>query len=317
MLNARRLEVLQTVSAHGSFSAAASALGYTQSAVSQQIATLEQETGVSLMERSARPVTLTDAGAQLLEDTTPGLEHLRRGERRLKELAELRTGRVRLGAFPTAHAALVPPALAAFQRAHPDVELVLQEAEPSAMLSALRAGAVDLAIVYTVFGHEHPFRRPVALRPLADDPLVAVIPPGHRLARRRAIGLHELADEPWVAAKRPNDFRTLFDEFCHTAGFEPRIAVETVDPSVALALASAGVGAVLIPALALHSSPGATALPVHGIPAARRLCVATISGRRHPAVTALSDALATTARSLTTTAVLSKGATEEADGPEA
>src|ERR1700757_4385996 len=112
MLDARRLAVLPAGATHGSFSAAAIALDYTQSAVSQQIAALERETAMTLIDRAVRPVTLTDAGAQLLEDATPALEHLRRAERRLRELAELRTGRVRLGAFPTAHAALVPPALA-------------------------------------------------------------------------------------------------------------------------------------------------------------------------------------------------------------
>jgi DNA-binding transcriptional LysR family regulator len=299
MLDARRLEVLQAVAAHGSFSAAAIALDYTQSAVSQNIAALERETTVTLIDRAVRPVTLTDAGAQLLEDATPALEHLRRAERRLRELAELRAGRVRLGAFPTAHAALVPPALAAFRQAHPSVEVILEEAEPSAMLSSLRAGALDLAIVYTVPGREHPFHPPLTLRPLADDALVAVLPADHCLAKRRAIRLPELAHDPWIAAKHPNDFRTLFDELCHTAGFEPRIAIETADPNVGIALANAGIGALLIPALALHTNPHTTALHVQGIPAARTLCIATIAGRRHPAITALSDALATTARALT------------------
>lgn len=292
MLNARRLEVLQAVAAHGSFSAAATALDYTQSAVSQHIAALERETGVTLIERAARPVALTDAGAQLLEDATPALEHLARAERRVRELKELRSGRVRLGAFPSAYMVLVPPALAAFRHAHPAVEVILEEAEPSAMLSSLRAGILDLAVVYTIPGRENPFRPPVALRSLTDDPLVAVLPAGHRLARRRAVRLAELADEPWVAAKPPNDFRTLFDELCHEAGFEPRIAVETRDPGVGAALAHAGIGAVLLPALGLRTTPAVTGIPVHGIPPARTLCVATIAGRRHPAVTALSDALA-------------------------
>jgi DNA-binding transcriptional LysR family regulator len=296
MLSARRLEVLQAIATHGSFSAAATALDYTQSAVSQNVAALERETGITLIERAARPVRPTDAGAQLLEDATPGLEHLRRAERRLRELTALRTGRVRLGAFPTANAVLVPPALAAFRAAHPDVKTELVEAEPSAMISALRDGTLDLGIVYTIPGREHPFHPPIALRPLIDDPLVAVLPAGHRLARRRAIRLDELADQEWVAAKRPNDFRALFDELCTEAGFEPRIAVETSDPGVGLTLAQAGVGALLIPALALHANPAVRPLPIRGIPAARAICIATISGRRHPALTTLSDAIATAAR---------------------
>jgi DNA-binding transcriptional LysR family regulator len=301
MLSSRRLEILQAVATHGSFSVAASALDYTQSAVSQHIAALERETGVTLIERAVRPVGLTDAGAQLLEDATPGLEHLRRAERRLRELTALRTGRVRLGAFPSANAALVPPALAAFRAAHPEVKTELIEAEPTAMLSALRDGTLDLAIVYTVAGREHPFHPPIALRPLIDDPLVAVLPPTHPLARRRAIRLNELADQEWVAAKPPNDFRVLFDQLCAEAGFQPRIAVETSDPGVGLTLGQAGIGALLIPALALHANPTITAIRVHDIPAARTISIATISGRRHPAVTTLTDALATAARQLAET----------------
>jgi DNA-binding transcriptional LysR family regulator len=296
MLNARRLEVLEAVAAQGSFSAAAGAMDYTQSAVSQHIAALEREVGVTLVQRTARPVALTDAGAQLLEDAIPGLEHLARAERRLRELTELRAGRVRLGAFPSAHVALVPPALAAFRARHPEVEIVLEEGEPSAMLSALRSGTLDLAVVYTLPGREHPFLPPIALRALTEDALLVVLPPGHRLARRRAVRLAELADEPWIAAKRPNDFRDLFDELCNAAGFEPHIAVETRDPGAGAALAQAGIGAILVPALGLRTAPQTVAVAVRGIPPARTLCVATVSGRRHPAVTALSDALARAAR---------------------
>lgn len=170
------------------------------------------------------------------------------------------------------------------------------EAEPSTMLSMLREGTLDLAIVYTITGREHPFRPPIALRGLFDDPLVAVLPPRHRLARRRAVRLDELADEEWVAAKQPNDFRTLFDGLCAATGFEPRIAVETSDPGVGLTLARAGIGVLLTPALALRADPTIAALPIQDVPAARTICVATISGRRHPATTALSDAIAACAR---------------------
>lgn len=95
-----------------------------------------------------------------------------------------------------------------------------------------------------------------------------------------------------MAAKRPNDFRTLFDDLCRDGRFEPRVAVETRDPAVGAALAHAGIGVVLAPQLGLRSMPELTAVPVQGIPPARKLCVATISGRRHPAVAALSDSLA-------------------------
>jgi DNA-binding transcriptional LysR family regulator len=192
----------------------------------------------------------------------------------------------------------VPPALASFRRAHPHVEIQLEEAEPSTMVSALRSGKLDLAIVYTVPGREHPFQPPLALRPLTDDPIVAVLPNDHRLAHRRSIRLAELAQDEWVAARPPNDFRTLFDELCSAAGFEPQIAIETSDPSVGVTLAAAGIGALLIPALALHANPQIKPKSIRGIPAARTICIATISGRRHPALTTLSNALTTAARAI-------------------
>jgi DNA-binding transcriptional LysR family regulator len=300
MLDARKLAVLEALTQHGSFTRAAQALDYTQSAVSQHIAALEREVGVTLIERARRPVALTPAGVQLLEDATPALQHLRRAERRLRDLVQMRTGSVRLGAFPAAHAGLVPAALARFRGTHPGVELVLAEAEPSAMLGGLRSGTLDLAIVYTVPERDHPFLPPVALRHLADDPLVAVLPARHRLSKRRAIRLNELADESWVVPKHPNDFRLLFDALCRDAGFQPQIAIETLDPHAAIALADAGVGVLIAPALALRSSSRVATVTVRDIPAARSLWIATISGRRHPAVSGLSDALVATARRLAT-----------------
>jgi DNA-binding transcriptional LysR family regulator len=291
MLSAHRLVVLRAVAEHGSFSAAALELGYTQSAVSQHVAALEREARVTLIERGLRPVAPTPAGRQLLEDAQPGLEHLERAERRLRELADLRGGCVRVGAFPSAHAALVPPAFAAFRRAHPGVAVVLEELEPSAAAPALRSGAVDLAVVYTVGGRPPELGPPIALRVMGADPLAVALPPGHRLRRRRSVALAELAGDAWVAPRPPNDFRTLFERLCAEAGFAPRIAAETGDPRVGAALTRAGIGAMLTPALGLGQGDGPAVVGVRDIPAARTVAVASVAGRHHPAVAAFSDAL--------------------------
>ena len=255
MLNVRRLEVLDALARLGSFSKAADALDYTQSAVSQHIAALERETGATLVERGIRPVALTDAGQQLLEDVLPALQHLARAEARLQELTQLRAGRVRVGAFPSAHASVVPKAFAAFRRSHPQVEVVLEEVEPSDAVPMLRAGRLDVAVVYTVHGRPDAFAPPIALQLAGDDPLVLAVPPDHRLARRRAVGIAELAGESWIAPKRPNDFREFFDAVCSGAGFAPRIAAETAEPDAGLALTQAGIGVMLTPALALVRDP--------------------------------------------------------------
>ena len=294
MLDPRKLAVLEAIGELGSFSDAADALDYTQSAVSQHVAALERAVAMTLVDRGQRPVRLTAAGAQLVEDARPALQHLLRAERRLREVLELRGGVVRLGASPAAHVGLVPRALGTFRARHPEVEVELKEAEPPTLLDHLRSGTIDLAIVYTVPGREHPFKPPITLQPLGEDPLVVVLAATHPMARRRAIRLADLATERWIVAPRDYDFRILFDALCSEAGFVPQIAMETANPHAGVALAAAGVGPMLAPSLVLRGAGEASVVSVRDIPAARSVWVATISGRRHPAVTALSAALADT-----------------------
>src|SRR4051794_37300908 len=130
MLDVRRLRVLREVAAHGSFSAAADALSYTQSAVSQQIAALEREAGTRLVERSARGVKLTDAGRALVGHADAILARLADAEQELEAISGVRGGRLRLAAFPSACATLMPLAVARFRERHPGVELSLHPADP-------------------------------------------------------------------------------------------------------------------------------------------------------------------------------------------
>src|ERR671934_194472 len=147
MLDVRRMKVLREVATRGSFSAAAEALAYTQSAVSQQIAALEREVGTKLVERSARQIRLTDAGEALVRHTESVMANLAEAEAELEAIAGIRGGRVRLASFQTAGSALVPQAIAAFRHRHPGVELSMKEAEPDEAIPALRAGEYDVALV--------------------------------------------------------------------------------------------------------------------------------------------------------------------------
>src|SRR2546423_9263985 len=148
MLDVKRLRVLREVATHGSFSAAAEALSYTQSAVSQQIAALERETGSVLVERGARGIRLTDAGRALVEHSDAILSRLAAAEAELEAIAGLRGGRVRLASFSSAGAALVPLAIATFSKAHPGVELTLVEADPEDAIPRLKAGELDVALTF-------------------------------------------------------------------------------------------------------------------------------------------------------------------------
>src|SRR3569833_1221531 len=146
MLDVRRLRVLRAVSQHGSFSAAAEALSYTQSAVSQQIAALEREAGTLLVERNARGVRLTDAGAVLVGHADAILARLAAAQRDLDAIAGLRGGTLRVATFASAGGSIMPLAVSRFRERHPGVELTLTPAEPDVALAALKAGEVDVAI---------------------------------------------------------------------------------------------------------------------------------------------------------------------------
>src|ERR671929_538128 len=148
MLDVRRMRVLREVALQGSFSAAAEALSFTQSAVSQQIAALEREAGTVLVERSARGVRLTEAGEAVVRHTEAILARLAEAEAELEAIAGLRGGRLRLAAFESAGSTLMPLAIAAFRERHPAVELSMTLAEPEDSLPQLRAGELDIALTF-------------------------------------------------------------------------------------------------------------------------------------------------------------------------
>src|SRR4029453_2016674 len=183
MLDVRRLVVLREVAARGSFSAAAQALTYSQSAVSQQIATLEREAGTRLVERNGRSVRLTDAGRALVHRADAILTELAGAESDLSAIAGLRGGQVRVSTFASAATALLPEAVPASRTTHPGVRVELSLVEATAeAVEGLRAVRTDLALLAECLAGPVP----VEVHHLLDDPLLAVLPAGHHPARRRA-----------------------------------------------------------------------------------------------------------------------------------
>src|SRR6202167_6645665 len=174
MLNVNRLRILREVAHRGSFSAAADALSYTQSAVSQQIGALEAETGMTLLQRRPRGVSLTAAGQTLLGHAERVLADLEAAEAALAAIAGLRGGRLRMASFPTAGAPLMPLARATFRARHPDVELTLAEGEPEQIEPRLRAGEIDIALLFE-FGDPSPADE-LARVALLEDPLYLALP---------------------------------------------------------------------------------------------------------------------------------------------
>lgn len=286
MLDIRRMKVLREVGARGSFSAAAEALSFTQSAVSQHIAALERETGTQLVERLSRGVRLTEAGEVLVKHADAIIVRLESAEEDLQAIAGLRGGRLRLVCFQSAGATVVPRAVATFHERHPEVELSMREAEPGEAAAMLKAGEVDLALLY-----DHPamsMMPELELTHLMDDCYDALLPASHPLASRRRLALKDLADEAWIVSTPNNGCRTITSATCRDAGFEPRVAFEADDTLASQALVAGGVGVTLMPRMALTAvHPGAVARAVSDAPRRRVLAARMEGGFHSPA----SDAM--------------------------
>ncbi|WP_438817302.1 LysR substrate-binding domain-containing protein [Streptomyces actuosus] len=244
------LRVFLEVARHGSFTVAARVLGWTQSAVSRQISSLESALGGSpLFDRLPRGVRLTDAGRVLLPHAEAVTGSLHTAARELADLREASGGRLRFGAFATADAALVPQALAAFRARHSRVRVHREEGLSPELLDRLAVGRLDLAVVSTTGGAR---LDPYELHHLLDEPLYVAVPAGHPLTGTTGpVELARFADAEWVSgSRRPEG--TLLDAALR-AGFRPRIAHVVAEWTAKQGYVAAGLGVALVPALAAAS----------------------------------------------------------------
>jgi DNA-binding transcriptional LysR family regulator len=288
------LEVFRTVARYGSITAAAQTLRFTQSAVSRQIATLEAELGARVFDRLPRGVALTEEGRALLPHAEAVLDRFATARHELDQLRTLRTGRLRVGAFPTAVAALVPQALTAFRADHPDVASSLVEGLTPALLERLGTGDADVAVVSAA--PDHPIDG-FDLHHLLDERLLVAVASTHRLARRRTIRIAELAEDPFIVGSATAE-DTLMRASVVT-GFRPRIDIVAAEWTGKLGCVAAGLGVTLLPALAARSVPGDIALLrlAADDESVRRIFAATPAGRaKPPAVTAFLGYLDKVAR---------------------
>ena len=302
MHDLRRLRAFHEVAERGSFSVAALELGYAQSVVSHHVAALEAEYGITLIDRTSRPVRLTPAGERLRSHAVEVLGCVAAAEDTLRSLAGVQSGTLRLGAFSNACTTFVPQAMARFEQAHPDVEISLEQIEPADALRRVRAGDIDLAVTFS----HHLGTTPIDddnldWSHLGDDPFRLVLPPGHRLVRRQRLRLADLAGERFCAPPREGagvTYHEMLDELCAEGGFQPTVAYTIGDVAVARALVAAGLG---IAIMGQHTIPRTdTSVRVRPLPGgrapARRITAAWLRGRRVPAVSRmlplLSDAAA-------------------------
>ena len=298
MLNVPRLRVLREVAQLGSFSAAADALDYTQSAVSQAVATLEAETGAALLHRDRRGVRPTAAGAALISHTDGILARIDAAEAEVHAIIGLSGGLLRMASFPTAGATLMPLAIARFRAAHPGVGLTLAEGEPEDIAPRLRAGELDLALLFEFRGGGGGLLGSgLARTDLLEDPMRVVLPREHPLAGRPSLRLGDLQDEQWIQTSQASPCARHVVRSCHGAGFEPTVSFESDDYATVQGLVAAGVGVALIPQLALTSLRSdvvvralASRAPV------RRVVAATPRDAAIPAATAMIELLVDIAR---------------------
>lgn len=291
MLDVRRMQVLRAVVTSGSVTAAATNLGYTPSAISQQIAALERQAGLPLLERVGRGVRPTAAGRLLTEHAAIIGQRVAEAETALADLRAGRTGRLAIRYFATAGAALVPPALARLRTEFPRVQVDLKLMDPRDPLGEMEQGLADLVIM--VPSREQPSDG-IRLVHLLDDPYDAVLPKGHHLAGKRVLDLAELADEPWVnneLSAGPCLERML--ESCAAAGFNPDFVVESDDYATAQGFVAAGLGVTLIPRLGLgQRHPAVVVRRVRNPEPVRSIYVAVReTSLARPALAGLLDAL--------------------------
>ena len=290
MLNVTRIKVLREVSRHGSFSGAAGSLGYTQPAVSRQVATLEAETGTILVTRAADGARLTQAGEVLVRHADTIFAALDDAENELRAVLGLEAGRLRLATFSSAASSIVPLAIARFRELHPGVELAVEIIEEEESIPRMRCGELDIALSN---GAESAPGEMIERIHLFDDPMYVALPTGHRLVERPKLRLRDLADEPWMLGTTTTcpDAR-MFKRACHQAGFEPNIAFENDDYHAILGFVAAGVGIALIPDLAARAARQDVVIRSLGTGApVRHVMAAVAAGYRAPATEAMLEVL--------------------------
>jgi DNA-binding transcriptional LysR family regulator len=293
------LRTFSEVARSGSITGAARSLGYTQSAVSRQIATLEAKVGARLLDRRARGVVLTEHGRSLLPHAKALLARLEAARHDLEAVGRLDGGHLRLGAFPTANAALIPLAMADFASTHPHVSLSLIEGTTRRQLGSLDAADVDLAVI-SAFPGQKLHRERFELTHLLDDVMLVALPPSHRLASRESLRLVELAGESWIAPDAGDDSRGLSPLRLEPES-EARIDFVVGEWTAKLGLVAAGLGITLVPSLAAAGIRADIALASlrPGERSMRRVYAATAKGRtRPPAAEAFTDVLVRHARTI-------------------
>jgi molybdate transport repressor ModE-like protein len=279
MYDLRRLRSLCAIADHGSLTAAADELSFTQPAVSQHLAALEAEVGAPLVTRSRGGAELTDAGRLLVEHARAALDRLALAELQVSDLVATEQRRVRLAGHSSSLTRLIPLAMADLRRRLPDAAVTIREAGPPTALAALRHGDIDVAVMFRGLGSEPP--ADIDERLLLDEVMYAALPRAHPRAGDDDVALADLRDDDWIQGP-PSTSPGLIRQLCRAAGFEPRIGFESDDPLATRGIVAAGLAVSLVPSLTKEDTARDRNVRVLALrdPPHRLVVAATVAGGR-------------------------------------
>lgn len=273
MLNPVHLRTLAMVLRTGSFAEAARRLGYTGSAVSQQVSILERQLRTPLFERDAHSISATPAAEFIAARSHTALGALQALEDDISLLMDGVVGRLRLGSFPTASERLLPDALSSFKASHPGIDVQLDEAEPQELMPLLESREIDLAVVYRYNLVPKAWPKTVLTHPVLREDLL-VVRAGDEAEPPGEVDLSELAGETWVSPREGTSGAAVLRHLCRAQGFEPSVSYRSNNYSVIQGLVRAGLGIALVPALGYRPGPGLSAARLDGSTAFREILVA-------------------------------------------
>ncbi|MFD3998508.1 LysR family transcriptional regulator [Streptomyces sp. NPDC058548] len=294
MIEARRLHILRAVADHRTVTAAAAALYLTPSAVSQQLAALEQETGHRLVDRSARGARLTPAGEILLSHANAVLAQLERAESELAAYGSGEAGTVTVAAFATGIGLVVAPAIRALADSAPGIRVRVRDAEGDESLMMVLDRHVDVAVAVEYRGAPGEDDARLTRVPLYAEPFDAVLPPGHPLAARERVALGDLAKDAWIGQSAGNPCHDVTVLACEYAGFTLNPEHSSDDFRAVVALAAVSAGVALVPRSALRGMDltGVEVRPIEGVAPTRRVFAAVRRGAEdHPLISPVLTAL--------------------------
>jgi molybdate transport repressor ModE-like protein len=299
MLNTNRLRVLAAIDRSGSIAGAAREFGLSPSAVSHQLAQLEREVGVGLVERGAQSLRLTAAGRRLSLRGQEVLALLDAAEKDLLAQARADAGHLSIGFFASAGYRLLPQALSRFSGRYPAVELDLVEGEPHKLADSVQQGGIDVLIAFEY--PLDPWKPPdgVRVRELLHEPLHLVVPAGHPAGRRSHVRLQELAGEQWITSfGTGSPVLSVLERLCALEGFAPNVRCRSDQYEVILGLVRAGMGIALVPSLGINDTSGLQTARVSGPRLYRRVTVAFRPGNPNPLLSTFIAYLSSVASNL-------------------